>query len=209
MLIGICGFQGAGKDTFANLLVEQFSFSKFSFASATKDILSTIFGWERHLLEGDTTESRVFRETIDLWWSEKLNIPDLTPRKMLQTIGTNLFREHFNENIWIRVVEKKILSELKKNSTGNIIISDCRFPNEIQMVRDLGGIIVYIERNKPLWFDDYKNGLNVDIPQIKLLHPSETSWIREKFDHVINNNSNNIDQYKQEIINFIKKITIV
>lgn len=206
MLIGICGFQGAGKDTFANLLVEQFSFNKFSFASTTKDVLSIIFGWNRNLLEGDTIESREFRETVDLFWSEKLKIPNLTPRKMLQKIGTDLFRNHFDENIWICSIEKKILMEYQKNSLANIVISDCRFPNEIQLVKNLGGIIIYIGRNEPKWFGDYKNG--IDVQEIKSFHPSEISWIREKFDFTFYNNFETIDEYINSLINFIKKITI-
>lgn len=45
-LIAICGFQGVGKDTFANYLVSKYEFKKFSFASVTKDILANMFGWD-------------------------------------------------------------------------------------------------------------------------------------------------------------------
>ena len=47
VLLCVCGFQGSGKDTFSNYLVSNYDFVKFSFASATKDILSTLFGWDR------------------------------------------------------------------------------------------------------------------------------------------------------------------
>ena len=130
-IIAICGFQGVGKDTFANYLVDKYEFKKFSFASATKDILADMFGWERTLLEGDTVESRIFRETIDPWWSDKLGIQDLTPRKVLQLIGTDLFRKHFNYEIWVHIVEKKIINCLKINPEQRIIINDCRYANEI------------------------------------------------------------------------------
>jgi hypothetical protein len=98
---------------------------KFSFASATKDILSTLFGWERSLLEGDTKKLREFRETVDLLLSEKLGIPKLTLRKTLQLIGTNLFRKQFNDNIWISCIERKILYQIQLNQNSNIIISVC------------------------------------------------------------------------------------
>lgn len=109
MIIGICGFQGAGKDTMANILIEKYGFIKFSYASMLKDVISILFGWSRELLEGDTSESRIWRETVDIWWSTKLDIPQLTPRMIMQKIGTDLFRKHFNENIWIYIVEKKIM----------------------------------------------------------------------------------------------------
>lgn len=201
VILGICGFQGAGKDTFANYLVSNHNFIKFSFAGATKDVLNVVFGWDRALLEGDTVESRKFRETEDTWWSEKLGIPNLTSRKTLQLIGTDLFRKHFNPEIWSSVVEKKILTQLKNNPNSNIVVSDCRFPNEIQMLRNLGSHIISIQRNIPDWFTQYKFG--IDCEEALKLHESEKSWIREKFDHVIDNNYETSKLFEQGISDFI------
>lgn len=201
VILGICGFQGAGKDTFANYLVSNHKFVKFSFAGATKDILSVLFGWDRALLEGDTIESRKFRETIDPWWSDKLGITDLTPRKTLQLIGTNLFRNCFNSEIWVKVVEKKILTQLELNPNANIIISDCRFPNEIKMLKNLGCKIISVQRNLPEWFDKYKSG--VDCEEAKTLHESEKSWIREQFDYVISNDAETKELFESKINEFI------
>lgn len=201
IILGICGFQGAGKDTFANYLVSNHNFIKFSFAGATKDVLNVLFGWNRALLEGDTIESRKFRETEDIWWSKKLGIPNLTPRKTLQLIGTDLFRKHFNSEIWIRVVEKKILTQLETDPNSNIIISDCRFPNEIQMLRNLGTRIISIQRNLPAWFDKYKSG--IDCKEALELHESEISWIREDYDHVITNDFETKELFELEINKFV------
>jgi len=198
ILIGICGFQGVGKDTFANYLVSNYNFIKYSFASATKDVLTVIFGWDRALLEGDTIESRKFREIPDLWWSDKLGIPNLTPRKVLQMVGTELFRKNFNDQIWIFIVEKKILS----NSNSNIIISDCRFPNEIDLIKKLGGKLIHIHRNRPEWFDKYKSG--IDCEEAVSLHLSDTAWIREQFDFELANCSKSKELFEYEIFNFIK-----
>jgi len=203
VILGICGFQGAGKDTFANYLVSNHNFIKFSFAGATKDVLNVLFGWDRALLEGDTQESRKFRETEDIWWSEKLGIPNLTPRKTLQLIGTDLFRKHFNLEIWVNVIEKKILNLLELNPNSNIIISDCRFPNEIKMLRNLGCKIINIQRNLPLWFDKYKSG--IDCKEALELHESEISWIREDFDYIITNNFETKELFEFEINKFIKE----
>ena len=203
ILLSVCGFQGSGKDTFSNYLVSNHNFVKFSFASATKDILSTLFGWDRALLEGDTKESREFRETVDPWWSDKLGIPNLTPRKTLQLVGTDLFRKHFNSDIWVRCVEKKILSQIQSNQNSNIIVSDCRFPNEIKMLKDLGFSLIHIKRNLPIWFNEYKSGL--DCEEVNSLHESETSWIRENFEYEINNQTNNLEQFYQLINEFIEK----
>jgi hypothetical protein len=203
VLLCVCGFQGVGKDTFSNYLIENYGFIKFSFASATKDILSILFGWDRMMLEGDTIESRQFREKEDLWWGEKLSIKNLTPRKTLQLIGTDLFRNKFNPDIWMRCVEKKILTVLESNPNANIIISDCRFPNEISMLKKLNFKLIHIHRNLPYWFSDYK--LGIDCEEASKLHMSETSWIRENFDFEISNQFDNIEMFHSWINQFIQK----
>ena len=73
MIIGITGFIGSGKGTVANMFVER-GCSEDSFAAPLKDLTSSIFGWPRHLMEGDTVESRDFRETPDLYWTKKTGI---------------------------------------------------------------------------------------------------------------------------------------
>lgn len=202
-LIAICGFQSSGKDTFANYLVNNYGYKKFSFASATKDVLAVIFGWERTLLEGDTIESRTFRETIDPWWASKLSIPDLTPRKMLQMIGTDLFRKHFNDNIWINIVEKKIIQLTNSDLTSRIIVSDCRFPNEIEMLKRLGAKLIHIQRNLPDWFEKYRGGEECE--QSSKLHISEKAWIREEFNFVLINNKSTITDFESQIDEFVIK----
>jgi hypothetical protein len=84
MIVGICGFQSSGKDTIAELLINEYGFKKLSFAGALKDVLSVIFGWSREKLEGLTKEDREWREQIDIWWSKTLDMPQLTPRYALQ-----------------------------------------------------------------------------------------------------------------------------
>lgn len=199
-VIGVCGFKGSGKDTFSNFLVTEHKYVKLNFASALKDILSTIFGWPRELLEGDTKESREFREKVDEWWANKLSIKDLTPRMMLQMVGTDLFRVHFHDSIWVSIVEKQILKLLESGS--KVVISDCRFPNEISMIKKLGGVIVHVERVVPSWFSKYKNG--EDIEDALKLHPSEISWIREDFDFVVPNDYKTIDELYKKLIENVK-----
>ena len=192
-IIAICGFQGAGKDTLADILVNKFGYTRVSFAGAVKDVASAIFGWDREMLEGITKESREKREIIDDWWAKRLNIPHLTPRWVLQNFGTDLFRNHFHKDIWVACVEKKILS------LDKVVITDCRFDNEIQLLRKFGGKIIHIYRNQlPDWFNDFKNGI---IEPPKNLHPSEWSWIKNDFDIEINNNST-IDDLEKKIYLF-------
>jgi hypothetical protein len=191
MIIGICGLLGSGKDTLAQILIDKYHFEKLSFAGKLKDIVSVLFSWDRKLLEGDTLESRKWREEKDEWWSAKLG-KDITPRWVLQNIGTDVFRNHFNNNIWVLVVEKTLMLNLNKN----YVITDCRFPNEIQMLKKFGAKIINIRRNTPNWFYQY---LNEDIFP-RGVHPSETSWIKTNFDLIIENNDT-----LEELENKIKK----
>src|SRR5258708_6546586 len=98
-LIALVGFKGSGKDTAGRFLVENYGFRNFSFAESLKDALASIFCWDRALIEGDTGESRAWRETVDSWWSEKLGIPNFTPRLAMQLVGTDVFRKHFNPDL--------------------------------------------------------------------------------------------------------------
>jgi hypothetical protein len=63
-IIGICGPIGSGKDTIADILIKERGYIKLSFASALKDAVSAIFGWDRNMLEGADSESRLWREQI-------------------------------------------------------------------------------------------------------------------------------------------------
>ena len=81
MIIGFVGTIGSGKGTAGEILAQRGFFTE-SFAAPLKDITASLFGWPRHLLEGDTQESREFRESKDPWWSERFG-KDITPRYIL------------------------------------------------------------------------------------------------------------------------------
>ena len=67
MIIGICGFIGAGKDTIADYLVNLHHFRRESFANTLKDAVAQVFGWDRTMLEGRTKMAREWREQV-AWW---------------------------------------------------------------------------------------------------------------------------------------------
>lgn len=181
MIIGICGLIGSGKGTVADILISEQGFKKVSFADSLKDAVATVFSWPRHLLEGDTKESREWREQVDKWWADRLGIPTLTPRWVLQYWGTDVCREGFHQDIWIASLERKILSE-----SGNYVIPDTRFPNEIEMIQRLRGEVWQVQRgNNPGWFTNYQNTKVAPTD----IHPSEYMWILSTFDKVLVNNS--------------------
>jgi hypothetical protein len=198
MIIGICGFIGSGKDTVADYLVNFHEFRRESFASTLKDAVAAVFGWDRTMLEGRTKEAREWREQVDPWWAERLSMPTLTPRWVLQYWGTEVCRKAFHDDIWIASLENKL-----RNSKDHVVISDCRFPNEIKSIKDSGGRIIWVTRGQlPEWYDlaiDANHGHNLAFQELKRLkiHASETAWVGTEFDHVIENDGTIDDLYKQ------------
>ena len=189
MIIGVCGFIGSGKDTVEDYLQNFHEFRRESFASTLKDAVAAVFGWDRVLLEGRTQEARDWREEVDLWWAERLNMPTLTPRWVLQYWGTEVCRRSFHDDIWIASLENKI-----RNSKDNIVISDCRFPNEISAIKRAGGKIVWVQRGElPEWYGQAvlaNQGSNIGLNYMKekKIHASEWAWIGTDFDKIIDNN---------------------
>lgn len=204
MIIGICGFIGSGKDTVADYLVNIHQYRRESFANSLKDAVAQVFGWDRTMIEGRTKQAREWREQVDTWWANRLNIPHLTPRWILQYWGTDVLRGKFHDDIWIAALENKL-----RNSNDNVVISDCRFPNEIKAIKDAGGIVVRVVRGpEPEWYDaavsmnqgDRGNMTwSISTSRIEKLgiHASETSWVGTKFDAILDNNATMDDLYQQ------------
>ena len=191
-IIGLVGFIGSGKDTVANMFVEEHRCVQDSFASPLKDLCSTIFGWERDLLEGDTVESRDFRETPDLYWTKKLNIDNFTPRLALQLMGTEVLRNHFHEDIWLNSLEYRL--RMRHHTDPCVVVSDARFQNELQLVKQMNGFVIWVQRGElPEWYDIAKtsqtNAVNRKIMQTRFrdVHESEWNWVGHSVDYIIKN----------------------
>lgn len=192
-IFGIVGWAGSGKDTAANFLVENHGYRRVSFAKTLKDATASIFGWPRNLLEGDTKQSREWREEVDTWWAKRLSIPNLTPRYVLQQMGTDVMRKAFHDDIWIASLEYSLLGE-----PGKYVISDVRFPNEIDMVHRLGGKIMFIQRGaRPAWtnhtYEDLKDLRHHMTKYFPEVHASEYSWYLSDIDYHIDNNGSLLD----------------
>lgn len=206
-VIGICGFIGSGKNTVGDILVKDHGYEKLSFAGTLKDITAHLFSWDRDLLEGETEESRVFRENKDEYWSKKLGYY-VTPRNMLQKIGTEVMRNNVHNDIWIKSLEKKLLNQRDKK----IVITDVRFQNEIEFLREkpIGAKIIQVFRDikKPDWYEDAKlelNGIDIGIMAEKWpnIHRSEWDWVNTKFDYYLLNTST-IEELKVNIDAMLK-----
>jgi hypothetical protein len=188
-IVGLVGFIGAGKGTVADVLVERHDYFKESFANSVKDATAAIFGWSRTLLEGDTPESRAWREQDDKFWSEKLGKP-FSPRLALQLMGTEAGRDVFHPDLWVHTV----LRRCQNAPWNNYVIADVRFPNEVKAIHDAGGIIVRVRRGpEPEWYNvalkvNKKNNYYGMAEKYPDVHFSEWAWIGSEIDFEINNN---------------------
>jgi hypothetical protein len=176
MLIGVVGLIGSGKGTVSDRLEQKHNFRKDSFAKSLKDAVSSMFNWDREMLEGKTDQSRAWREKPDTFWSKRFG-KDVTPRWVLQYFGTEVMRHGMHDAIWVD-------SCMARYDGKPTVIADTRFENEIKIIREMGGSILLVKRGQdPDWFTDYVEG-NV-VP--KNVHLSEYAWAKSEYDHLITN----------------------
>ena len=167
-VVGVCGLPGCGKDALASMLVEHHGFVRLSFASRLKDVVACVFGWDRGMLEGLEPVAREERERPDAWWARRLGIPDFSPRRAMQLVGSDAMRNGVHPEIWLACMERDIHALRRPSGDAlKIVIPDCRFPNELDMiVHGFGGRVVHVVR--PRVATTPRTGV--------LSHVSETSY---------------------------------
>lgn len=200
MIIGLSGLIGSGKSTVADYLESRYGFEKIAFADTLKDVCAALFGWDRALLEGGTPESRAWRDQPDAYWTQALQ-RTVTPRWALQNIGTDIMREQFDDYVWIYSLYQKLL-----RADGNIVVTDCRFFNELDVIKLAGGTLWSVHRGpRPSWWatavahnalyaTDRSTGAESRLAQRRDhlaclgVHPSEYSWAGYDFAAQLDNN---------------------
>lgn len=133
MIIGIAGYKGSGKDTAGSVLIDKYGFEKISFAAPMKDLVAQMFNIDRFMLEGSDCKMRALRE------DPKFGAYGMSGRKLLQEIGTGL-RDIVSPNIWVDMALKNCIDD------ENYVITDVRFPNEVEAIHNKGGFVIGIKR---------------------------------------------------------------
>jgi len=127
-IIAFCGLKGSGKTTAAEHIVRKYPYTRMSFAGPLKEAAMTMFD-----LSPQQVYEMPFKEEIDERWG-------ITPREILQRLGTEVGRE-FDKDLWI----KNLKSRAEKSETS-IVIDDCRFFNESEAIKSMGGHVIGIKR---------------------------------------------------------------
>lgn len=181
-IIGLSGFAGSGKSTIAQYLVEQHGFVRMSFATAVKDTTAVAFNFDRERLEGKTPQDRDWRDTPDVFWSERMGRP-FSPRYALQYLGTDVFRTHVSPTIWVDIISHRIR---QLPETSRIVIDDVRFVNERHELRQMGGRFLLVRRptfptplHETLW-NTARDGFAIRGTQFTSdIHQSEWEWLQD------------------------------
>ena len=192
----------------------QSGFEIKKFADKLKDIVCMLLGCTREQLEDREFKEKELGEE---WWytygkignvdilvsyldmdkefknSNNSYIEKLTPRELLQIIGTECIRDKVHPNAWVNALFADYKYEIHRSEVPtraagfidqhvypNWIITDMRFPNELEAVKSRGGISIRV--NRP-WVDKNKEH------QVITEHPSETALDNAEFDYTIENDS--------------------
>lgn len=156
-LIVLCGYKGSGKDTVGEWLVENHGYTRLAFADAVKDTSANVLGLERSLFYDLETKDKLLEEY------------NKTPRDITIIVGQTF--KQISDNIWAKRVTDQIQNEWKVEPQKKFVITDCRFPVELNTTKKLGG--------KSLWINRFDKPSSTDV--------SETSMHKELCDHIIEN----------------------
>lgn len=204
MIIGLCGLPGCGKDTAANVLKTRMGYEPMGFSDSLKRTVADLFGYRYEMLQARTLEDREIRSSIDHRYNK-------TPVKILEEVGLKM-REVYPE-----IFLNKTLDSIRHSDCA--VITDVRYPNEVDAIIERGGQVWKIERGElPLWVEKLRathvrSNHNIDPNSFCLWdadsnsHIHEAQWrlqcsdMDERFTHVIQN-----DGTQEEFEDFVCKI---
>jgi len=184
-LIGISGKAGVGKNLVASFLQEiDQSFEQKAFAAKLKRICSILTGEPIQNFEDQEFKKEIMPEE---WWREDKSI---TYRQFLQEVATEAMRDVIHPDVWVNALFADWRGpKMSEYHPSKWIITDVRFPNEYQAIKDRGGIVLRVER-----------------PGIELMdHYSEIALDDQQFDYVIYNDGSTPDLFSQ-VLTFYEKI---
>ena len=176
LIIGIIGKKYHGKDTIADIIVSKYDYRKIHFANPLKEGCRHIFGLTEKQLYGNE------KDVVDKYWR-------ITPRKLLQFVGTDLFRNqlgkvipYMKNSVWVQRLEKTFID----NPDTNYVVADIRFQNEVDMLKKHGAFIIKLHRPNIKNDDEHFSETGIDdIKGFDLLILNDTT-INELYNKINN-----------------------
>lgn len=173
MILGISGKAMAGKDTFGGMLAESLYkktgnvYTLMAFAKSLKEKVQKDFDLSWDQLWGDQKE--IEDKRYKKWYHDRDGFKHWTPREILQEYGT--FFRSIDGDFWV----KELFRTIDEKEYKNVIITDVRFPNEMEIVSERGGLNLVVLR------DSAGSKINAE-------HISETALDNYSADIKIDNN---------------------
>lgn len=191
-IIALSGYARSGKDEAAKVLVEEFGFTRVAFADKLRDFLYAlnpiVSKASDFANEFDDGRPLLLQPVIDHYGWDGYKASPFGPeiRRLLQRLGTEAGRQVLGDNIWIDAALTGF------DDDARLVVTDCRFPNEAEAIRERGGYIVRVTRE----------GVGPAVGQDGKVHPSETSLDDWKFDYRISNDST-LETYRETLRKFM------
>jgi hypothetical protein len=132
-LVALTGSRGCGKSEVARILVQEHGYTRMRFADGLKRMLKAIGLTDAQV---DGHEKEIFSEMLG----------GKTPRWAMQSLGTEWGRDCISKDLWVNVTRNDIVAHLVKEPAARIVIDDCRFPNEEEMINNFGGQLWRVRR---------------------------------------------------------------
>lgn len=133
ILIGLTGPAGCGKDTVGYLLLKHGDFRRYALASPIKRGIEAMFGFGPGIWE-----DRLAKEAPLPWLGK-------SPRQLAQTLGTEWGREHVDRELWVKLM-LRTWDEVRQALSPRMVVTDVRFDNEAQAIKNAGGTVWRVER---------------------------------------------------------------
>jgi hypothetical protein len=186
MIISVSGKIGSGKDTVAKIIQDAtpyYNWEVKKFAGKLKYVATLLSG-----IPMEKWEDQEFKQTeMSPEWG-------MTYREFLQRIGTEAMRNGLHTDTWVNALFADY-----NESESNWIVTDTRFPNEIDMIQRLGGQVWRVRRGQdPFWLTRYRTRGK----EPHSIHPSEWMWAKSEFDRIIHNDAT-LNELQDKVVSLV------